>query len=92
MCTMVRNIPLTLKISPSRLLDVKLSAMPSAKQNLSLLEPIMDVSITIPEAMMGDIMSDLNTRRGRVQGMDTVGIKEYRDGRSSAIGDVALWE
>jgi len=40
-----------------------------------LLEPIMDVSITIPEAMMGDIMSDLNTRRGRVQGMDTVGIK-----------------
>ncbi|MCY3574699.1 MAG: elongation factor G [Chloroflexi bacterium] len=40
-----------------------------------LLEPIMDVRITVPEAMMGDIMSDLNTRRGRVQGMDTVGIK-----------------
>ena len=40
-----------------------------------LLEPIMDVSITVPESMMGDIMSDLNTRRGRVQGMDTVGIK-----------------
>jgi len=39
-----------------------------------LLEPIMDVSITIPEAMMGDIMSDLNTRRGRVQGMDTIGV------------------
>lgn len=36
-----------------------------------LLEPIMDVKITVPEAMMGDIMSDLNTRRGRVQGMDT---------------------
>ncbi len=40
-----------------------------------LLEPIMDVRITVPESMMGDIMSDLNTRRGRVQGMDTVGIK-----------------
>lgn len=40
-----------------------------------LLEPIMDVAITIPESMMGDIMSDLNTRRGRVQGMDTVGLK-----------------
>ena len=40
-----------------------------------LLEPIMDVKITVPEAMMGDIMGDLNTRRGRVQGMDTVGIK-----------------
>lgn len=40
-----------------------------------LLEPIMDVRITVPETMMGDIMSDLNTRRGRVQGMDTIGIK-----------------
>ena len=40
-----------------------------------LLEPIMDVRIIVPETMMGDIMSDLNTRRGRVQGMDTVGIK-----------------
>jgi elongation factor G len=40
-----------------------------------LLEPIMDVKITVPEAMMGDIMSDLNTRRGRVQGMDTEGHK-----------------
>ena len=40
-----------------------------------LLEPIMDVKIIVPETMMGDIMSDLNTRRGRVQGMDTVGIK-----------------
>jgi elongation factor G len=35
-----------------------------------LLEPIMDVEITIPEEYMGDIMSDLNTRRGRVQGME----------------------
>lgn len=38
-----------------------------------LLEPIMEVKITVPEPMMGDIMSDLNTRRGRVQGMDTTG-------------------
>ena len=40
-----------------------------------LLEPIMDVKITVPETMMGDVMSDLNTRRGRVQGMDTIGFK-----------------
>jgi elongation factor G len=39
----------------------------------SLLEPIMDVKITVPETLMGDIMSDLNTRRGRVQGMDSQG-------------------
>ena len=40
-----------------------------------LLEPIMDARITVPETMMGDIMSDLNTRRGRVQGMDTIGFR-----------------
>ncbi len=40
-----------------------------------LLEPIMDVRITVPETMMGDVMSDLNTRRGRVQGMDTIGFR-----------------
>jgi elongation factor G len=36
-----------------------------------LLEPIMDVRIIVPESMMGDILGDLNTRRARVQGMDT---------------------
>jgi len=41
----------------------------------ALMEPIMDVKITVPEAMMGEVMGDLNTRRGRVQGMDTVGLK-----------------
>jgi elongation factor G len=38
-----------------------------------LMEPIMDVKITVPEAMMGDILGDLNTRRARVQGMETEG-------------------
>lgn len=36
-----------------------------------LREPIMRVKIIVPEANMGDIMGDLNTRRARVQGMDT---------------------
>jgi elongation factor G len=35
-----------------------------------LLEPIMNVRITTPEDYTGDIMGDLNTRRGRVQGME----------------------
>lgn len=39
----------------------------------ALLEPIMAVQITVPEVMMGDILSDLNTRRARVQGMETEG-------------------
>lgn len=41
--------------------------------NPALLEPIMDVSITTPDEFMGDIMGDLNGRRGRVLGMDTKG-------------------
>ncbi len=38
-----------------------------------LLEPIMDVTITAPDEFMGDIMGDLNSRRGRVLGMDSKG-------------------
>jgi elongation factor G len=36
-----------------------------------LQEPIMSARITVPEANMGDILGDLNTRRARVQGMET---------------------
>jgi elongation factor G len=36
-----------------------------------LLEPVMDLEATVPEAFMGDVMSDLNSKRCRVMGMDT---------------------
>ncbi|MBM3144393.1 MAG: elongation factor G [Chloroflexi bacterium] len=36
-----------------------------------MLEPIMSVQVVVPEASMGDILGDLNTRRARVQGMGT---------------------
>ena len=36
-----------------------------------LFEPVMNVQITVPEANMGDVMGDLNTRRARIQGMNT---------------------
>jgi len=43
-------------------------AMEQAKP--TLLEPIMQVEITIPDEFAGSIMGDLNSRRGRIQGMD----------------------
>ncbi|GAB4455395.1 MAG: elongation factor G [Anaerolineales bacterium] len=36
-----------------------------------LFEPIMNVRVTVPDAYMGDVMSDLNSRRGRVQGTES---------------------
>jgi len=39
----------------------------------SILEPIMDVEIAAPQENSGDIMGDLNSRRGRVQGMEASG-------------------
>ena len=44
-----------------------------AKANAVILEPIMDVSITVPEVYMGDIMGDINGRRGRIMGMEAQG-------------------
>ncbi len=38
-----------------------------------LLEPVMKAKVTVPEENMGDILGDFNTRRARVQGMDTMG-------------------
>jgi len=41
--------------------------------NPTLLEPVMTATITVPEAYMGDIMSDIHTKRGRVLGMQSLG-------------------
>ena len=41
----------------------------------TLLEPVMKVEITVPDEFAGAIMGDLNSRRGRIQGMDNKGGK-----------------
>jgi elongation factor G len=51
-----------------------------------LFEPIMNVRVTIPDANMGDVMSDLNTRRGRVQGT------EAEHGNTTIIAHVPMSE
>jgi elongation factor G len=51
-----------------------------------LYEPIMNVKVIVPEANMGDVLGDLNTRRARVQGMET------EKGRSVVSAQVPLAE
>ncbi len=56
------------------------AALPMAKP--ILLEPIMAVKVIIPEAYLGDIMSDMNKRRGRIFGMDLVDGKQVVNGEA----------
>jgi elongation factor G len=44
-----------------------------AKADPVLLEPIMKVEVTMPEEYMGDVIGDINSRRGRIEGMDDLG-------------------
>jgi elongation factor G len=43
------------------------------KAGVVLLEPIVDVEVTVPESLTGDVIGDLNSKRGRVMGMDPTG-------------------
>ena len=54
-----------------------------AKANPALLEPISKVEVTVPVDKQGDVMGDLNTRRGRVQGTEAAG-----DGEQIVIAQV----
>lgn len=45
----------------------------AAKANPVLLEPIMEMEIIVPEEFMGDVIGDINTKRGRVLGMEPMG-------------------
>ena len=47
----------------------------------TLLEPIVNIDIEIPEEYMGDVIGDLNSRRGRVLGMETKGTHQIIKGQ-----------
>ena len=51
-------------------------AAAAEQANPGLLEPIMNVSITVPEQFMGSIIGDLNGRRGQVMGVEQIGRKQ----------------
>jgi elongation factor G len=44
----------------------------AARAGIQLLEPVMDVEVRVPEDYMGEVIGDLNSRRGHVGGMDSV--------------------
>jgi elongation factor G len=48
------------------------------KAGVVLLEPIVEVEVTVPESLTGDVIGDLNSKRGRVQGMDPTGSGKTR--------------
>jgi elongation factor G len=61
------------------------AAMPEA--NPVLLEPVGELKVTVPDSYMGDIMGDLNKRRGRVMGMDPA-----EDGNQVITAEVPMSE
>ena len=70
----------------------KLAASIAYKEGLSqanpvLLEPIGHVEVIMPEAQMGDIIGDMNKRRGRILGMNPIG-----DGKGEVIAEVPMAE
>ena len=67
-------------------------AMREAVQKASpvILEPIMNVNVTVPERFTGDIMGLLNSKRGRVGGVNPLGDGRARSTRMSPSGDVHI--
>lgn len=64
----VDSSDMAFKIASNRCFkDVMLNAGPS------LLEPVVTLEVTVPEEFMGDVMSDLTSRRGRIQGIEAEG-------------------
>jgi elongation factor G len=50
----------------------------AAQAGIALLEPVMEVEVVVPESMTGDIIGDLNSKRGRILGMESTGAGKQR--------------
>ena len=61
-----------------------------AKADPAILEPIMKVEVLMPEEFMGDVIGDLNSRRGQIEGMESRGVDPGRPGVRAARPDVRL--
>ena len=56
----------------------------------TILEPIMNVEVYAPSDFAGDLMGDLNGRRGRIAGMDTRGVDDHHQGAGADVRDAHL--
>jgi elongation factor G len=58
---------------------------------VALLEPIVQLSVIVPESYTGDVMGDLNAKRGKIQGMDQIGGGKQRINALVPQGEVARY-
>jgi elongation factor G len=61
------------------------------KAGVALLEPIVQLSVVVPESFTGDIMGDLNSKRGKIQGMEQIGGGKQRINALVPQGEVARY-
>ena len=62
------------------------------KAGIKLLEPIMKVEVVTPEDYLGDVIGDMNSRRGQIQGTDSRGNAQVGRGDGPAGQHVRLCE
>jgi elongation factor G len=58
---------------------------------VSLLEPIVELEVVVPEVYTGDVMGDLNAKRGKIQGMEQIGAAKQRIKALVPQGEVARY-
>jgi elongation factor G len=58
---------------------------------VALLEPVVALQVVVPESFTGDIMGDLNVKRGKIQGMEQIGGGKQRINALVPQGEVARY-
>ena len=61
------------------------------KAGVALLEPVVQLAVVVPESFTGDIMGDLNSKRGKIQGMEQIGGGKQRINALVPQGEVARY-
>ncbi|MEN6520831.1 MAG: elongation factor G [Armatimonadota bacterium] len=60
----------------------------AAKANPVILEPVVEVEVVVPEEYMGDVISDMNGKRGRIMGMEPIGHGKQRIKATAPQGEM----